>query len=197
VKSASLLIEPTDLEGVYVVDAPTIEDPRGYFARTFDAAQFAALGLQVGFAEGSISFNRRKGTLRGLHFQQSPFGEEKLVRCERGAIWDVAVDVRKGSPTFSRWVSFELTQDNHRSVYLPVGVAHGFITLVASTEVSYQISTPYHPEMARGVRWDDPELSIGWPLQPVVLSDRDASLPLLSELTEAELAHAVRRKGGS
>ena len=169
----------TDLPGVTVVDLEPIEDERGFFARAFSEREFKAAGLAPTFIEGSVSFNARRGTLRGLHYQAEPAAEDKLVRCTAGAMFDVAVDVRAGSPRFGCWTAVELTAERRNALLIPQGFAHGFETLVDATEVSYLMSATYHPELARGVRWDDPTLAIPWPIRPPIVSDRDATLPLL------------------
>ncbi len=171
------------LAGAYTIDLTRVDDERGFFARTYSAAEFAAHGLPNSMAECSASFNPRKGTLRGLHFQAAPHIEDKLVRCTAGAIFDVIVDLRRGSPTLRRWFGSELTADNRRSLFVPKGFAHGFITLRDDTEVFYMISVPYVPGFDRGVRWDDPSLGIHWPIEPEVMSARDASYPLLDAAT--------------
>jgi dTDP-4-dehydrorhamnose 3,5-epimerase len=169
----------TPLSGAYVIDAQRAEDERGFFARAFCAEEFAAHGLAAPVNQCSISFNARKGTLRGLHFQAVPHAEDKLVRCTSGAIFDVIVDLRSGSPTARQWFGTELTALNHRSLYIPQGFAHGFISLADRTEVLYMISVPYAADFARGLRWNDPALGIRWPMEPVVISARDAAFPLL------------------
>jgi dTDP-4-dehydrorhamnose 3,5-epimerase len=156
-------------------------DERGYFARTFCAEEFAAHGLVSGVSQCSVSFNRKRGTLRGMHFQAAPHDEQKLVRCVSGAIFDVIVDIRPESPTRRRWFGVELTAANRRSLYIPQGFAHGFITLADDTEVFYSMSVPHVAGAARGLRWSDPLLGIRWPLQPMVMSTRDAEYPLLDE----------------
>ena len=156
-----------------------IEDERGFFARSFCAEEFAAHGLAANMPQCSVSFNSRRGTLRGLHYQADPHAEEKLVRCTAGAVFDVIVDLRAGSPTRGRWFGVELTADNRRSLFVPKGFAHGFITLADCSEVLYMISVPHAPGSARGVRWNDPAIAIDWPLQPEHMSDRDAAYPLL------------------
>jgi len=166
----------TPLAGAFVVEPSPIKDERGFFARTFCAEVFAARGLDDRFVQSSVSFNRRAGTLRGLHYQASPFGEAKLVRCTMGVAWDVMVDVRTGSPTYGRWFAIELSAMNRRAVYIPRGFAHGFITRSDDVEIEYQISTPYAPEHTRGIRYDDPVLAIEWPQAPAVISARDLAL---------------------
>jgi dTDP-4-dehydrorhamnose 3,5-epimerase len=173
-------LRETPVAGVYFAEPERIEDERGFFARTFSAAEFAARGLDTRVEQCSTSFNARRGTLRGLHFQAAPHGEAKLVRCTRGAIFDVAVDLRPDSPSYLRWVGAELSAGNGRALYIPEGCGHGFQTLVDDSEVHYQISTAYVPEAARGVRWDDPAFGIDWPPAPPggrTMSARDAGYP--------------------
>ena len=174
-------IEPTELAGVFVVDPEPVEDERGSFARMFAAEEFAAAGLDPAVAQCGLSTNVRSYTLRGMHWQAAPYEEAKLVRCTRGSVFDVAVDVRADSPTFGRWLGFELGEVRHRALYLGPGIAHGFLTLEADSEIFYQISAPYRPDSSRGLRWDDPTVAIEWPSTPAVLSARDRSLPLLGE----------------
>jgi dTDP-4-dehydrorhamnose 3,5-epimerase len=168
----------TALAGVVVVELEEHIDERGSFARTWCRDEMTAAGLSSELAQCSLSRNRRAGTLRGLHFQRAPHEEAKLVRCTRGAIFDVAVDLRAGSPTRGRWVGVELDPDNGRALYVPEGCAHGFQTLVDDTDVAYMISVPYAPAAADGVRWDDPLLAIDWPVTPErTISERDRGLP--------------------
>lgn len=171
---------PTRLEGAFLVELEPHLDERGGFARLWDGAFFAERGLEPGLAQVSLSWNPRAGTLRGLHFQLPPHEEAKLVRCVRGAIFDVIVDLRSGSPTYLAWEGFELTAANRRQLYVPKGFAHGFETLEPDSEVLYFISTPYAPAAARGLRWDDPAVGIAWPSPPSVLSERDRNWPALS-----------------
>jgi dTDP-4-dehydrorhamnose 3,5-epimerase len=175
-----VLFVETPVAGALVVEPQPIEDERGFFARTFSAEEFAERGLDVRVDQCSVSFNARAGTLRGMHYQAAPHGETKLVRCTRGAIFDVAVDLRPDSPTYLRWAGLELTAENGRALYVPEGCAHGFQTLTDGAEVLYQISTPYVPDAARGVRWDDPAFGIEWPEAPPggrTMSARDAEYP--------------------
>lgn len=165
----------TPLEGLLVVEFELHSDERGGFARVFDAGEWRAQGLNDLVVQCSISRNPVRGTLRGMHYQRAPHGEEKLVRCSRGAIFDVAVDLRLASPTFRSWYGAELTAENRRMLYIPDGFAHGFLTLADDSEVSYQMSSPYVPEAAAGVRWDDPAFSIRWPAEPTLVSERDRS----------------------
>ena len=163
--------------GAYVYEPERIEDERGFFARTFSAAEFAERGLESGVAECSLAHNHTAGTLRGLHYQTSPYGETKLVRCTRGVVYDVVVDLRPDSPTCLRWDSVELTAENRLVLYVPAGCAHGYLTLADGAELLYQMSQAHVPEAAAGVRWDDPLFQIEWPATPRVISPRDASHP--------------------
>lgn len=158
-----MIFAETKLKGAYIIEPERLEDERGFFARTFCQEEFAAHGLRTRFVQCSISFNKKKGTLRGMHYQVAPHEEAKLVRCTMGAIYDVIIDLRPGSPTFTQWVAVELTAQNRKMLYIPEGLAHGFQTLEDDTEVFYQMSEFYHPECARGVRWDDPVFGIKWP----------------------------------
>ena len=169
-----MLFIETKLAGVYIIELEKREDDRGFFARTFCQREFDAHGLNPRIVQCSVSFNRRKGTLRGMHYQVAPYEETKLVRCTMGAIYDVAVDLRRDSPTFKQWVAVELTADNRTMFYIPEGFAHGFQTLEDNTEVAYQMSEFYHPESARGVRWDDPAFGIKWPEGEIrIISEKD------------------------
>ncbi len=170
---------PTPLAGAYVIELERIEDERGFFARSFCQEEFRKQGLKPAIAQCNVSWNSRRGTLRGLHFQAAPHAEAKIVRCTRGAIWDVIVDLREGSPTRRRWHALELNADNRLAFYVPEGFAHGFQTLADDSEVLYQMSEFYHPDLARGVRWDDPKLGIRWPIPDPILSPRDRSYALL------------------
>src|SRR5262245_7378870 len=165
----------TGLAGAFVLDINPSEDERGFFARSWCSDEAAARGLESRMVQCSISSNARKGTLRGLHYQVAPFQEAKLVRCTAGAIYDVIVDLRPGSPTRCRYVGVELSAANHRTLYVPKGFAHGFLTLMDESEVFYQISEFYHPDAQRGVRWNDPAFAIAWPAPPAIISPRDAT----------------------
>jgi dTDP-4-dehydrorhamnose 3,5-epimerase len=168
---------PTPLAGAYVVELEPLRDERGFFARTYDAAVFEQAGLDARVVQCNTSFNERPGTLRGLHYQAEPHGEGKLVRCTRGAVWDVAVDLRPASTTYCRWFGVELRADGAASYFIHAGLAHGFITLEPGSEVHYQMTYAYVPEAGRGVRWDDPAFGIEWPAAPATLSERDAAYP--------------------
>ncbi len=167
------------LAGACRIDPERRKDPRGYFARTFCAEEFRAHGLRTDIAQGNVSWNERRGTLRGMHFQRPPRQEAKLVRCSRGAVYDVIVDLRRHSPTYLRWEATELSFENGAMLYVPEGFAHGFQTLCDDVEVTYQMFEFYVPALADGVRWDDPALGIRWPLPNPILSERDRSYPLL------------------
>jgi dTDP-4-dehydrorhamnose 3,5-epimerase len=168
---------PTPLAGAFVLDVTPSSDERGFFARTYCVDELEALGLEARVIQTSISFNPKKGTLRGVHFQKSPHEELKIVRCTRGAVFDVIVDLRPSSPTFKKWFGLQLDGTNHRSLYIPRGVGHGVLTLADDTEVLYMMSDRHVPEAAWGVRWDDVAFGIQWPIQPAIISNRDRSYP--------------------
>lgn len=170
-------VSGTALSGVYLIDVAPHSDERGIFARTWDPEIAKEHGLLDRFDYSCISTNVKQGTLRGMHYQKDPHGEVKLVRCTRGAIFDVAVDLRPDSPTFKKWVGIELTADNHRALYIPPGCAHGFLTLAPGAEILYMISGMLVPLSAAGVRFDDPAFAIRWPLSPAVIADRDTAYP--------------------
>lgn len=172
-----MIIRDTDLPGLRVIALEPVADERGAFARTFDAAEWEKHGMCPRVEQCSLSRNARAGTLRGMHYQAEPFAECKLVRCVRGLIFDVAIDLRPTSPTFRRWYGVVLGEENDLMLYIPEGFAHGFLTLSETTEILYQISSQYSPDHARGVRWDDPAFDIRWPDVPRVLSERDRTFP--------------------
>lgn len=178
----------TALPGVYLVQLQRIEDERGSFARSFCRREFAEHGLDPVVAQCNVSHNRAAGTLRGLHYQLPPAAEAKLVRCTRGAIFDVAVDLRPSSPFFGRWYGAELSAANDTLLYIPKGCGHGFQTLVDDTEVAYQMSEFYAPALAGGVRYDDPAIGIAWPLPVTAISERDRTQPLLDPAALTPLA---------
>jgi dTDP-4-dehydrorhamnose 3,5-epimerase len=167
------------LAGAFVVELECLVDERGFFARSYCAEEFAARGLGPAMRQCSVSYNARAGTLRGMHYQGAPHEEHKLVRCTAGAVFDVIVDIRESSATYRRWFGAELTSNNRRSLFIPPGFAHGFISLADHSEVYYMISAAYVPQSSRGFRWNDPAFGIEWPLAPAVISARDASYPLL------------------
>ena len=168
---------PTRLPGAFVIEPEPLIDDRGAFARTWCAREFEEHGLSTRIVQTSTSYNPRRGTLRGMHFQAAPFGEVKLVRCTRGAILDVIIDLRPASHTFSQHFAATLTQDNRHTMYVPEGFAHGFLTLEDDSEISYQMSAYYVPDASRGVRWNDPAFGIDWPITAPLLNHRDASYP--------------------
>lgn len=171
----------TKLAGVFEIHLDAKPDERGFFARSWCQEEFEEHGLNPKLVQCNVSFNTRKGTLRGMHYQAAPYPEAKLVRCTRGAIYDVVVDLRPNSPTFKQWIGAELTGTERNMLYIPEGCGHGFLTLKDETEVFYQMSEFYHPESARGVRWDDPAFQIVWPAEVQVISERDRTYPNFEE----------------
>jgi dTDP-4-dehydrorhamnose 3,5-epimerase len=167
----------TKLQGVFEIRIEPLRDERGFFARSWCQTEFKVHGLNPELVQCNISFNGRKGTLRGMHYQLAPYAEAKLIRCTRGAIYDVIVDLRRGSPTFKQWVSVVLTAEKRNMAYVPEDCAHGFLTLEDDTEVLYQMSQFFSAESARGVRWDDPAFQIAWPHEIAVISERDKNYP--------------------
>lgn len=167
----------TKLPGVFEIQLEPKSDERGYFARTWCRTEFETHGLSSTIAQCNTSFNLKKGTLRGMHFQQEPNAEIKLVRCARGSIFDVVIDLRPNSPVFKKWISLVLSPTSQNMIYIPEGCAHGFLTMEDNTEVFYQMSEFYSAESARGVRWDDPTFKIQWPQEVVVISERDRTYP--------------------
>jgi dTDP-4-dehydrorhamnose 3,5-epimerase len=173
-----VILRQTEIPGAFVVESEPIGDERGFFSRIFDADEFSARGLETEFPQWSVSYNERSGTLRGMHFQRDPHAEAKLVRCTRGSLYDVVVDLRPDSPTFRRWAAVELSADNRLALYIPKGLAHGFQTLAPATEVVYAMSERFEPSAGDGVRWDDPAFGIDWPeAVQRVMSERDRSWP--------------------
>lgn len=167
----------TPLAGLVAIELEPVEDDRGFFARTFCAETFRRHGLDPSVAQSSTAFSARRGTLRGMHYQREPHAETKLVRCTSGAVYDVAIDLRPGSPTLRQWYGTELTRGNRRMLYIPPGFAHGYLTLEDDSEISYQMSTPYSAEAAAGVRWDDPAFGIRWPEPVTTIHERDRTYP--------------------
>jgi dTDP-4-dehydrorhamnose 3,5-epimerase len=172
-----VIFTETPLVGAFVIEPEPLEDSRGLFARTWCRTEFQERGLETRIAQCSTSLNTTRGTLRGMHYQGSPYGETKIVRCTRGSMYDVIIDLRPDSPTFTRHFGLVLTADNHRMVYVPTGFAHGFQTLEDGTELFYQVSEVYAPEYARGVRWNDPIFGIQWPNADRIIVDRDRDYP--------------------
>ena len=175
--AAVVIFKPAELPGAYVIEPERHEDVRGYFARTFCEKDFSGRGLETRIAQCSVSFSHKKGTLRGMHYQLSPFEEVKLVRCDRGAIYDVIIDLRRESPTFKKYFAVHLDAQNGKMLYVPAGFAHGFQTLEDNTEVFYQMSQVYSAEHARGVRWNDPAFGIRWPEDQRTILERDQNYP--------------------
>jgi dTDP-4-dehydrorhamnose 3,5-epimerase len=172
-----MIFTATQLDGAFLIDLQPREDERGFFARLWCRQELAAQGLDREIAQESLSFNRHRGTLRGLHFQRTPHEETKIVRCTRGGIFDVIVDLRRQSPSYLRWQGFELTADNRKALYVPKGFAHGFQSMADNSEIVYQISEFYAPNSAGGYRYDDAAFGITWPLSVTVISERDLSWP--------------------
>jgi len=173
-----MIFKETKLQGAFIVEPKKFEDERGFFAHSWSEREFTQRGLDPRLVECSISFNRQRGTLRGMHYQAAPHGQVKIVRCTMGSIYDVIIDLRTGSPTFKQWVGIELTSENRRMLYIPTDFAHGFQTLQDDTEVFYQMSAPYAPESGRGVRWNDSAFAIDWPQRAdIIINARDGSYP--------------------
>ena len=176
-------ITETKLNGAFLIELEYFKDERGFFARVWSNHEFAAAGLTASFVETNLSFNEKKGTLRGMHYQLPPYEQVKLVRCTRGRIYDVIIDLRPGSPTFKQWLAVEMSADNHLMLYVPGEFAHGYLTLDDNTEVVYQTSSYYAPENGRGVSWNDPAFNISWPAEPLVMIDRDRNYENFSVVT--------------
>jgi dTDP-4-dehydrorhamnose 3,5-epimerase len=171
-----------NLQGIWIIDLELREDERGFLGRTFCEREFAEHGLVTRWPQCNLTLTKTRGMVRGMHYQAEPKPEIKLVRCAVGNVYDVVVDIRRGSPTFGKWEAFDLTSENRRMIYVPAGFAHGFQCLAENSELFYQMSESYVPDLARGVRWNDPELAIHWPLPDAIVSERDRMLPLLSSL---------------
>lgn len=176
---------PTSIQGFVIVELEPIADERGAFVRTFCEREFKSAGIDFNVVQSNLSLNTHRHTLRGLHFQEPPYGEPKIVSCVKGRIFDVAVDLRPGSSTYLQWESVELGGETARMVFLAEGLAHGFLTLEPESEVHYLMGAEYRPGHARGLRWDDPALAIDWPAPPAVISDRDSQYPLLRPSADA------------
>lgn len=172
-----MIFTETELPGAFIIDVDRMADERGFFARSWCEDEFAAHGILAAPLQANVSSNPRRGTLRGMHYQLAPHEETKLVRCTRGAIYDVIVDLREESPTYGEWLGVELSADSFRMLFVPARFAHGFITLQDHTDVSYQVSAKYAPGAERGLRWNDPAIGIQWPIQPVLLSEKDQKHP--------------------
>jgi dTDP-4-dehydrorhamnose 3,5-epimerase len=174
-----MIFRETKLKGAFIVELEKFEDERGFFALSWSRRAFAEHGLESQLDECNISFNGKKGTLRGMHYQEGPHGQVKLVRCTMGSIYDVIIDLRSDSPTFKQWIGAELTATNRLMLYVPKDFAHGFQTLEDNAEIAYQMSDYYHPADGRGLRWDDPALGIQWPLPVTIISKSDRQFALL------------------
>ena len=175
-----MIFTPTKLKGAYIIDVKRLEDERGFFGRSYCEKEFQEYGLNTNVVQANVSHNKKKGTLRGMHMQLSPYEETKLVRCTRGAIHDVIIDMRQESETFLQWIGVELTADSFRMLFVPEGFAHGFITLEDNTDVTYQVTQFYTPGAEKGFRYDDPAFNITWPIEPVIISEKDKAHALYS-----------------
>jgi len=173
-----MIFKETSLKGAYIIEIEPLEDERGFFARSFCRKEFEEHSLNFSIVQCNLSYNKKKGTLRGMHYQIAPHKEAKLVSCIKGAIYDVIIDLRPDSSTFCQWFAVELTAENHRMLYVPEGFAHGFQTLKDDTVAFYQMSEFYHPECARGVRWNDPAFGVDWPLPNPIMSNKDMNYQL-------------------
>ncbi|MEP3783583.1 dTDP-4-dehydrorhamnose 3,5-epimerase [Ascidiaceihabitans sp.] len=180
--SEKLTVEHTPLDGVLILTPARFGDARGFFSESWNRATMRDAGLDLEFVQDNHSLSARKGTLRGLHFQTPPMAQDKLVRCGRGALYDVAVDIRSGSATFGQWFGVELSAENGRQLLVPAGFAHGFVTLQDDTEICYKCTAPYAPDCDAGIAWDDPDIGVNWGISEPVLSDKDATAPTLKEL---------------
>jgi len=176
-----MIFKETKLKSAYIIELERAEDERGFFSRSFCQKQFQEHGLNPRIVQCSVSFNKKKGTLRGMHYQVAPYEETKLVSCSSGAIYDVIIDLRPKSPTYRQWFAVELSAANYKMLYIPEGFAHGFQSLEDETVVFYQMSEFFHPECSRGVRWDEPAFGIKWPMRPALISERDKGYPLIGE----------------
>jgi len=176
-----MIFTETDLSGAYIIEIDRLEDERGFFGRTWDQKEFEKHGLNSKIVQCNISYNKEKGTLRGMHYQLNPFEEAKIIRCVKGKIYDVIIDIRPESKNFKKWFGVELTENNYKMIYIPEGFAHGFQSLVDKTEVFYQMTQLYMKKYARGIKWNDEDVGIKWPMTNVILSKRDSQLPTLNE----------------
>ena len=164
----------TELSGAYIIEIERIEDKRGFFARTLDVKQFEQMKIETKILQSSISFNKKRGTLRGMHYQVEPYEESKFVRCTKGKIFDVILDLRKNSKTFKKWISIELSDSNHKIMYIPKGFAHGFQTLEDNSEVYYEMTQIFNQKYSKGIRWNDPFFKIKWPIETKIMSEKDS-----------------------
>lgn len=172
-----MIFKETKLKGSFILEIQKVEDERGFFGRAWCAKEMENHGLNVNIRQTNVSYNKLKGTLRGMHYQKSPFKECKVVRCTKGAIFDVIIDLRPDSPTYCEWFGIELTSENHKMIYIPEDFAHGFITMEDNTEITYMVSEFYAPGYEAALRWDDPKFNIKWPIPPHVISSKDKAIP--------------------
>lgn len=175
-----MIFQESRIPGAWIIDVTPIHDHRGFFGMSWQPDELARRGLNPAVAQCNLAFNLKRGTLRGIHFQKAPYAQAKIVRATRGALLDVIVDLRETSPTFKQWDAIELTADNHRMLYIPEGVGHGYLTLADETEAFYQVSSAWVPSAESGVRWNDPAFNIQWPFHPGVISEKDTSWPLFA-----------------
>lgn len=179
----------TKLPGVRILEPQVFGDARGWFMESWSQKKMENAGIHVDFVQDNHSFSAERGTLRGLHYQLNPMAQAKLLRVSRGAVFDVAVDIRRGSPTYAQWIGIELSAENYRQLFIPRGFAHGFITLTDNVEVQYKADNLYAPDCDGNIRWDDPAIGVAWPFTPVVLSEKDAIAPSLAERTELNFVY--------
>ena len=168
-----MIFTETKLKGAFIIEIEKLEDERGFFGRSWCVNEMKDHGINVNILQANVSFNKYKGTLRGMHYQIAPYGESKLVRCSRGSIFDVIIDLRPDSPTYKQWIGVELSQDNYKMLFVPVDFAHGFITLEEDTEVTYMMSEIFVPGAGATIRWNDPAFNIKWPFEPLIMSEKD------------------------
>ncbi len=172
-----MIFKGTNLQDAFIIDLEKHQDERGFFARVYCEKEFRDHGIDPGVVQANVSYNKFSNTLRGFHYQAEPYGEAKLMRCTKGSIYDVIIDVRPDSPSYKQWIGVELTESNHRMLYVPEGFAHGFITLQDETEVTYLVSEFYTPSAEKGIRWDDPAFGVEWPVEVKVISEKDRNWP--------------------
>lgn len=187
-------VTETALKGVFVIEPQVFGDARGWFMESWSEKKLAEAGIKVNFVQDNHSFSAIKGTLRGLHYQLNPMCQAKMLRCSRGEILDVAVDIRKGSPQYAKWVAVKLSAENKKQLFIPRGFAHGFITLTDNVEVQYKADNYYAPEYDGNIRWDDPEIGVDWLIKPVILSEKDKNAPLLKERTNLNFVYGEENK---
>lgn len=172
-----MIFTETKLKGAFIIDVQKLEDERGFFGRAWCKKEYEQHGLNPNIVQANISYNRKKGTLRGMHYQVAPFAECKTIRCITGSLFDVIIDIRPESPTFKQWIAVELTAENFKTIYVPEGFAHGFLTMADHTTVNYMVSGFYAPGAEAGIKFDDPAFNIAWPMKPSIISDKDNALP--------------------